>query len=172
MSRFTKTEACGRTGVDDGAFGVYEDGNDQRGSFARFVDPFARFEALPDMFRRLAADVSSMVGLQVALLKAELTAGIKAYAWGAGFLMAAIVPAVLAFLFLEIALGFFLAALFPFSSPINYGLGFGIVMLLDAIGAGILAWLGVKEINKHSLVPDRSIQEMEREKQWLTNEVV
>lgn len=156
-----------------GAYGTYEDTfSEQRGAFARRLDPFGRFEALPEMFRRLAAEVSSMISLQVALLKAEIRDGVKGYAKGSAFLAAAAVPAVLSLLFLEIALAFLLAALFPFSLPVSYGLGFGIVMLLNAIGAGVLAWVGVKEFRKHSLLPERSMEEMERDKQWLTSEVM
>jgi len=163
-----------RTEENGGTFGTYDDttGDTGRGFFARHLDPFARFEALPDMFRRLAAEITSMISLQIALLKAELKDGIKGYAKGSAFLVAAAVPAVLTFLFLEIALGFLLAALFPFSLPVNYGLGFGIIMLLNGIVAGTLAWLGLKAFKKHSLVPERSIEEMEKDKQWLTNEVM
>lgn len=124
------------------------------------------------MFRHLAGEISSMVSLQIALLKAELFEGIKSYGFGTALLLAAAVPAVLTVLFLEIALGFFLASLFPFILPVAYGLGFTIVMLLNAIVAGVLVWMGIKQFRKHSLVPKRSIEELERDKQWLTNEVM
>lgn len=170
-----RTDSCGFTAPgSDGeeAFGAYEGRSARGGNLFGGFDPFARLEALPEMFRHLAAEVSSMVSLQIALLKAEIRDGVKGYAKGAMFLAVAAVPAVLTLLFLEIALGFFLAALFPFSLPVNYGLGFGIVMLLNALVAGGVAWMGFKEFRKHSLVPERSIEEFEREKQWLANEVM
>lgn len=124
------------------------------------------------MFRHLAGEISSLIQLQIALLKAEIVDGVVGYAKGGAFLVAALIPAVLTFLFLEIALGFLLAAMFPFSLPVNYALGFGLVMLINAAVAGVLVWLGISRLRKHSLVPKRSIEEFEREKQWLSNEVM
>jgi len=173
MIRSTDSGACNTSGGDGGAFGSYEEGSAAgRRGFAGHFDPFARFEALPDMFRHLAAEISSMISLQIALLKAEVVDGTIGYVKGGLFLVIAAIPAVLTALFLEIALGFFLAALFPFSLPVNIGIGFGIMMLLNAVVAGVLAWVGVREFRKHSLVPKRSIQELERDKQWLTSEVM
>ncbi len=159
-------------GGNGDAYGTYEDTSARGRGFTRNFDPFARFEALPDMFRHLAGEISSMLSLQIALFKAEIFDGIKGYGKGGAFLIAAAVPTVMSVLFLEIAMGFFLASLFPFSLPIAYGLGFAIVMLLNAIVAGVLVWMGIKYLRKHSLVPKRSIEELERDKQWLTNEVM
>lgn len=169
----TRPDSCGcdTPGVNGGSWSEQEGLSGRRGFNSRF-DPWARFEALPDMFRHLAGEISSLIQLQIALLKAEIRDGVTGYAKAAVFLVAAAVPAVLAFLFLEIALGFLLAALFPFSLPVNYGLGFGLVMLLNLAAAGGLVWLGVRRLRKHSLVPKRSIEEFEREKQWLANEVI
>jgi len=164
------SRAYARSDGEGGAYGTYDDTHNG-GLFSR-LDPYGRFEVLPEMFRRLAAEVTSMISLQIALLKAEVTDGVKGYAKGSAFLVAAAVPAVLTFLFLEIALGFLLSALFPFSMPVNYALGFGIVMLLNGIVAGLLAWMGIKAFKKHSLVPERSIQEMERDQQWLKTEIM
>lgn len=171
MIRSNDSGTSSTPGGNGDAYGTYDETSERRG-FARSFDPFARFDALPDMFRHLAGEISSMLSLQIALLKAEVVDGIKGYSKGGAMLLAAAVPAVMTVLFLEIALGFFLAALFPLSLPIAYGLGFAIVMLLNAIVAGVLVWMGVKQFRKHSLVPKRSIEELERDKQWLTNEVM
>lgn len=173
MRRRTDGGAYHPPGGNGGTAGISEEEHARRRGFARhFTDPLSRFEALPDLFRRLAAEISSMMSLQVALLKAEVADGVKGYTRGAILLAAAAVPALLTLLFLEAALACFLAALFPFSLPVSFGLGCALVMLLNAVVAAIAAWVGLKEFRRHSLVPRRSIEEMERDKQWLTSEVI
>jgi len=173
MIRSTNGGARNAPGGNSETAGVHEEEHTKHRSFARhFTEPFARFEALPDLFRRLAGDISSMLSLQVALLKAEIADGMKGYTRGAIILAAAALPAVLTLLFLEAALACFLAALFPFRPAVSFGIGCAIVMLLNALVAAIAAWVGVKEFRKHSLVPRRSIEEIERDKQWLTSEVI
>jgi len=126
------------------------------------------FGALSDLVRRLTADLGTMIGLKIDLLKAELKESISGYLKDSVWLAAAAVMGLFAFVFLNLTLMFGIAALLPFSTPVNLLLGALAITLLYAIGAGVILMMVKKHFANRTIVPERSVEEMKRDKQWLS----
>lgn len=123
---------------------------------------------ISEMVQRLTADLGTMISLKIDLLKAELGASIKGYAKDGVMIGAAAVMAVFAVVFLNITLMYLIAWALPFSTEVNFMLGALAVTLLHAIGAGIILMLVRKHLAQRTIVPERSVEEMKRDKQWLS----
>jgi len=131
----------------------------------------AEANGLADLIKRLTADLGTMISLKIELLKAELRESVGGYAKDGVMLGIAAVMGVFAALFINIMLMFLIARLLPFSDPINYALGALAVTLLHGIGAAILVMMAQKRMKTRSLVPQRSLEEMKRDKQWIADTI-
>ncbi|MGI8907812.1 MAG: phage holin family protein [Candidatus Sumerlaeaceae bacterium] len=131
----------------------------------------AESNGLADMIRRLTADLGTMISLKIELLKAEMRESVSGYAKDGVMVAIAAVMGVFAALFINVVLMCLFARLFPFSEPINYALGALGVTLLHGIGAGVLFMIARKRMSKRTLMPERSMQEMKRDKQWITDTI-
>ncbi len=124
--------------------------------------------AISEMIRRLTADLGTMISLKIDLLKAELRESVTGYLKDGIMLGAAAVLGVFAAVFLNLTLLFLIAWLLPFSTEVNLLLGALTVALLYAIGAGIIVMMVRKHLAERTIVPERSVDEMKRDKQWLS----
>lgn len=131
----------------------------------------AEASRLADMVHRLTADLGTMISLKIDLLKAEIRESVNGYAKDGVMLAIAAVMAVFAALFINVVLMCALARLFPFSDPINYALGALVVTLLHGTGAVVLALIARKRMAKRTLVPERTLQEFKRDKEWISDTI-
>jgi len=127
---------------------------------------------LISMIQKLTADLGTMISLKIDLLKTEVREAVTGYAKDGIMLGAAAVMGVFAFLFLNFVLMFLFAKLFPVDAPLNYALGAGVVTLLYGIGAGVLFMMARKRMAKRSIVPERSVADIKRDKQWITDTIM
>jgi hypothetical protein len=135
---------------------------------ATFVDDSSKPESLPSLVSRLGEDLTKLLDLRLSLLKVEIKEDVDAYVRrGVTFAIASVIVGV-GFALVNVALAFFISTLFAgseLSQPAKYGLGFIITgALYLIIGGGLLVATKIS-LAKQSLVPRRSLNEIENDKQ-------
>lgn len=127
-------------------------------------------ETLPALISRLGDRVVTLFDTKFQLLKIEMKEEVNAYLRNSLFIAVGGIILAVGFALFTIALAFFLTALLEktsFSQPLKYAFGF---ILAGAIYLGIGALVVMKAKNRlarQSLVPEESLQELEKDKQWL-----
>jgi uncharacterized membrane protein YqjE len=131
-------------------------------------------ENLPTLFGRLGDDVMDLFNSQLALFKVEIKEEAQAYARNVTMIGVGAVIAIVGFALLNVAIAFAVSTLFAqanFSQPASFALGFvvtgGFYVLVGAIV--VLAMKG--RLAKQDLVPQRTVAELRKDKQWLKNEL-
>ena len=131
-------------------------------------------ESLPTLFSRLGDDVMELFNSQLALFKVEIKEEASAYARGVTTIAVGAVIAVVGFALLNVAIAFAVSTLFAqanFSQPASYALGFVVTGAFYLIVGAILVMLMKSRLAKQELVPQRTVQELRKDKQWLKNEL-
>ena len=131
-------------------------------------------ESLPTLFSRLGDDVMELFNSQLALFKVEIKEEASAYARGVTMIAVGAVIAVVGFALLNVAIAFAVSTLFAqanFSQPASYALGFVVTGAFYLIVGAILVMLMKSRLAKQELVPQRTVQELRKDKQWLKNEL-
>ncbi|MGH8652179.1 MAG: phage holin family protein [Gammaproteobacteria bacterium] len=137
------------------------------------ANPDAGGESLPSLIGRLGQDIVTLLDTKLGLLKLELKEDVNAYVRGSVPIGVGGIIAAVGFSLLSVAIAFLVSALFEetlLSQPVKYALGFiitGVIYL--AIGAAVI--IRAKDrLAKQSLALERSIEELEKDKQWLKRE--
>jgi hypothetical protein len=131
-------------------------------------------ESLPGLLGRVGEDLATLLDAKLSLLKIEIEEDMRAYARGGVVIGAGSVIAVVGFALLNVGIGFLISALFEktqLSQPMKYALGFlimGAIYLL--IGGGVVI-RNKKRLAGRGIVPERSIAELQKDKQWLKKEL-
>ena len=131
-------------------------------------------ENLPTLFSRLGDDVMELFNSQLALFKVEIKEEATAYARGITMIAVGAVVAVVGFALLNVAIAFGVSTLFAqanFSQPASYALGFVVTGAFYLIVGAILVMLMKSRLAKQELVPQKTVQELRKDKQWLKNEL-
>ena len=129
---------------------------------------------LPTLFSRLGDDVMQLFDTKISLLKVEIKEEANAYARGGIMIAVGGIIAAIGFALLNVALAFGISTLFAdasLSQPAKYAIGFvsaGVLYLI--VGAIIVSVVKSKLANQH-LVPDRTVEELRKDKQWLKKEL-
>jgi len=133
-----------------------------------------RDESLPSLFSRLGDDVVQLFDTKLSLLKVEVKEEVNEYARDGIMIGVGGIIAAIGFALLNVALAFGISTLFAnadLSQPAKYAIGFvaaGVLYLI--IGAIIISTMK-NRLAKQSLVPDRTVEELRKDKQWLKNEL-
>jgi uncharacterized membrane protein YqjE len=131
-------------------------------------------ENLPSLFSRLGDDVMQLFDTKISLLKVELKEEANEYARDGIMIGAGGIIAAVGFALLNVALAFGISTLFAnteLSQAAKYAIGFlsaGVLYLV--VGAVIIVTMK-NRLAKQSLVPDRTVAELRKDKQWLKNEL-
>lgn len=131
-------------------------------------------ENLPTLFSRLGDDVMQLFNSQLALFKVEIREEATAYARGITMIAIGGVVAVIGFALLNVAIAFAVSTLFAsanFSQPASYALGFVVTGAFYVLVGAILVMLMKGRLAKQELVPQRTVAELRKDKQWLKNEL-
>ncbi|HYP01122.1 MAG TPA: phage holin family protein [Pyrinomonadaceae bacterium] len=130
-------------------------------------------EGLPAMLGRLGDNVMTLVDAKLGLAKVELKE--EAAAYGSKIAMIAVggVLAAIGFALLNVAIAFFMARLFfySFTPPISYALGFVVTGVLYLVIGGILVVMMKNRLAALNPAPERTIEELRKDKQWLKKEL-
>jgi uncharacterized membrane protein YqjE len=131
-------------------------------------------ENLPGLFSRLGDDVMALFNSQLALFKVEIKEEASAYARNITMIAFGAVIATVGFALLNVAIAFAVSTLFTqanFSEPARYALGFVITGAFYLLIGAIVVLLMKNRLGKHDLVPQRTVAELRKDKQWLKNEL-
>jgi uncharacterized membrane protein YqjE len=131
-------------------------------------------ESLPGLFSRLGDDVMDLFNSQLALFKVEIKEEASAYARGVSMIAVGAVIAVVGFALLNVAIAFAVSTLFAqanFSQPASYALGFVVTGAFYLLVGGVVVLLMKNRLARQELVPQRTVAELRKDKQWLKNEL-
>ena len=131
-------------------------------------------ESLPNLFSRLGDDVMQLFNSQLALFKVEIKEEANAYARGVTMIAIGAVIATVGFALLNVAIAFAVSTLFAqanFSQPASYALGFVVTGGFYLLVGAIVVMLMKSRLSRQDLVPQRTVQELRKDKQWLKNEL-
>ena len=131
-------------------------------------------ESLPSLVTRLGEDVMQLLDAKLNLLKVEIKEDVNTYTRGAVTMAIAGVIAAVGFALLNVAVGFGVSTLFAtadLSQPAKYALGFLITGIFYVLVGGIIVMAVKSRLAKADLVPNRTIEELRKDKQWLKNEL-
>lgn len=131
-------------------------------------------ESLPTLISRLGDDVMQLFNSQLALFKVEIKEEVSSYARGIAMIACGAVIATIGFALVNVAIAFAVSTLFAqanFSQPASYALGFVVTGAFYVLVGGIVVMLMKNRLAKQDLVPQRTVQELRKDKQWLKNEL-
>ncbi|HEX6047016.1 MAG TPA: phage holin family protein [Pyrinomonadaceae bacterium] len=131
-------------------------------------------EGLPNLFSRLADDVMELVNSQLALFKVEIKEEANAYARDAAMIAFGAAIATVGFALLNVAIAFAVSTLFAqanFSQPASYALGFLVTGGFYVLVGAIVVFAMKNRLSRRNPVPQRTVQELRKDKQWLKNEL-
>jgi uncharacterized membrane protein YqjE len=136
---------------------------------ARNADGQADIQELPALFGRLSDGVMTLLDTKLSLLKVEIKEDADAYIAGGTKIGIGAVVAGVGFALLNVAIALFVATLLPetWSQPVRYATGFVITGLLYLIIGGIVIVSAKNKLTKRNLVPNRSVEELKRDKEWI-----
>ncbi|MBA2702975.1 MAG: phage holin family protein [Blastocatellia bacterium] len=144
------------------------------GATSAAMPPRTENDNLPSLFSRLGDDVMQLFDTKMSLLKVELKEEANTYARGGAMIAVGGVIAAIGFALLNVALAFGISALIAnmdISQPAKYAIGFVAAGVLYLIVGGIIVTTMKNRLAKQSLVPDRTVEELRKDKQWLKNEI-
>jgi uncharacterized membrane protein YqjE len=131
-------------------------------------------ESLPTLFSRLGDDVMQLFDTKLSLLKVELKEEANSYARSGILIAVGGIIAAIGFALLNVALAFGISTLFAdtaLSQPAKYAVGFVAAGVLYLIVGSIIISAMKNRLAKQHLVPDRTVEELRKDKQWLKNEL-
>ena len=133
----------------------------------------ADIETLPGLFGRLGDDVMRLLDAKLGLLKVELKEEAASYGRVTALMAVGGVIAAIGFALLNVAIAFFVTRLFfmSFTPPISYALGFLVTGALYLVIGGAIALVMKNRLSSLSAAPERSLEELRKDKQWLKNEI-
>jgi hypothetical protein len=111
--------------------------------------------------------VGNLVTLRIDLLKVELRDSTKTFARDSAMMVAGAVIGLFAFGALTAALVAFMATVLPLTAGKAVAASALIVGVAYAIIAGLLVFLGIRHLKKRGVKPERSIEEIRRDKEWM-----
>ncbi|MEK6283340.1 MAG: phage holin family protein [Acidobacteriota bacterium] len=131
-------------------------------------------ESLPSLFSRLGDDVMQLFDTKMSLLKVEIKEEANEFARDGIMIGVGGIIAAIGFALLNVALAFGISTLFAeanLSQPAKYAIGFVSAGVLYLIIGAIIISVMKSRLSKQNLVPDRTVEELRKDKQWLKNEL-
>ena len=131
-------------------------------------------ESLPALVGRLGDDVMQLFDTKISLRRVEIKEEVSAVAKSGALIAAGGIIAAIGFALLNVAIAFGISTLFAgtdFSQPAQYAIGFLTTGLLYLIVGAIIVTAMKNRLAKQHLVPDRTVEELRKDKQWLKNEI-
>ena len=130
-------------------------------------------EGLPALFGRLSDGVTTLLDTKLSLLKVELKEDVTGYISGAVKILIGGIIAAVGFAILNVAVAFFISTLLPDSLDpfIRIALGFVITGALYLVIGAIFIITAKNRLAKQDMVPNRSVTELRKDKEWLKKEL-
>jgi uncharacterized membrane protein YqjE len=131
-------------------------------------------ENLPVLLTRLGDDVMQLFDTKVSLLKVEVQEEVNAFLRAGIVIAMAAMVALIGFALASVALAFGISTQLAntnLTTPARYGLSFVSVGLVYLIGGTITALVMKGRLSRQSLLPNRSVNELRKDKEWLKKEL-
>lgn len=131
-------------------------------------------DTLPSLFTRLADQVTELFDAKLSLLRVELKEEIAVYLRNTAMIVAGGVIALIGFALLNVAIAFLISMLFEsahISQTARYALGFVITAALYLVAGVVVIVKAKNRIAKQGIVPPRTATELERDKEWLKQQI-
>ena len=131
-------------------------------------------ESLPGLLGRVGEDLATLLDAKLGLLKIEIEEDIRACARSGVAIGVGSVIAAVGFALLNVGIGFVISALFEqtqLSPPMKYALGFLITGAIYLFLGGGIVLVNKKRLARRRIMPERSIAELQKDKQWLKKEL-
>jgi uncharacterized membrane protein YqjE len=140
---------------------------------ARNAETQMDIEGLPALFGRLSDGVMTLLDTKLSLLKVEIKEDVNGYIRGAVMILIGGIIAAVGFAILNVAVALFVGALLPetMSPAVRYALGFVITGAVYLLIGGIFIITAKNRLAKQDIVPNRSVDEIRKDKQWLKKEL-
>jgi uncharacterized membrane protein YqjE len=140
---------------------------------ARHADAQTDLESLPALFGRLSDGVTTLLDTKISLLKVELKEDVNAYIRGAVAIAIGGVIAAIGFAILNVAVALLVAWLLPetLNVFVRLTLGFAITGAVYLLIGGIFVITAKNRLAKQDIVPNRSVDELRKDKEWLKKEL-
>jgi len=136
-------------------------------------EPRNDLEHIPGLLSRLGDDVTELLDTKLSLLKVEVKEDVQAYVRGAVTIAIGGIIAALGFGLLNVAVAFGVYLLFEgiLGPTARYAAGFAITGAVYLLVGGIMVQAMKGRLAKQDIVPNRSLDELRKDKQWLKNEL-
>ena len=134
----------------------------------------AETESLPSLVGRLGDDVMQLFDTKLTLLKVEIKEEANAYVRGGITIALGGIVAAVGFALLNVAVAFAVSTLFAnadLSQAAKYALGFVLTGLFYLVIGGIVILTVKSRLARQDLVPNKTVEELRKDKQWLKNEL-
>ena len=131
-------------------------------------------EQLPTLFSKLGDDVMQLFNSQLALFKVEVKEEANAVVRHAVVIAVGAIIGAIGFALLNVAAAFAVSTLFAqanLSQAASYALGFVVTGVFYLIVGGIILAVIKSRMAKQQLVPQRTVDELRKDKEWLKNEL-
>ena len=131
-------------------------------------------EPLPDLFARIAGDLTELFEAKLTLLKIELREEVQTYLRGTMMIVAGGVVALVGLALLNVAVAFFVSTLFEntsLSQPARYGIGFAITAAVYLVLGAVTIIISKNKMAEQGLIPTRTIAELKRDKEMLEDQI-
>lgn len=130
-------------------------------------------EELPALFGRLSDGVITLLDTKLSLLKVEVKEDVNGYIRGATTIFVGGIIAAVGFAILNVAVALFVGALLPPSlgTTLQFALGFVITGAAYLLIGAVLIMAAKKRLARQGIVPERSVAELRKDKEWLTKEL-
>ena len=120
-------------------------------------------EGAGELVKQLAQGTSEILRKEVQLARAEVVESVERAKWGLVWLILAIAPAMMLIVLVPMTIVYALDAYVP------RWVAAGITALVMLGLAGALAWTAVKRLKDVDPKPERALEDVKEEKQWLVN---
>lgn len=134
----------------------------------------AESEGFTSLVSRLGDDVMQLVDTKLSLLKVELREEANTLLRSVIVAAAAGAVTLVGFVLLNVAVGFAVSVLFAgtsLSQPAQFALGFTITGLFYLLVGGAVVAIVKSRLARFDPVPNRTVEELRKDKQWLKNEI-
>jgi uncharacterized membrane protein YqjE len=140
---------------------------------ARTGSAQTEIEALPALFGRLSDGVMTLLDTKLSLLKVEIKEDVDGYVGGAVKILIGGIVAAVGFALVNVAVALFIGALMPatMNEGLRFALGFVITGALYLLIGGIFIITAKNRLAKQNIVPERSVNELRKDKEWLKKEI-
>ena len=140
---------------------------------AKNAETQADIEGLPALFGRLSDVVTTLLDTKLSLLKVEIKEDVNGYISGAVKILIGGIIAAVGFAIVNVAVALFVGSVMPetMDPAMRYALGFVITGVVYLIIGGIFIITAKNRLAKQDMVPNRSVDEFRKDKEWLKKEL-